>query len=448
MGSETNPQIHHIVNIPEMIEPMLHEQCCIYKVPNHLHKLNEESFTPKFISIGPFHTHNPDLNQEKQKQRYFHAFWKRLSNKQRLALVQYKAFLEENKDSIAKSYSKHDVCVLENFVEMILLDSVFIMELFLRKGNESERKNDFMFMTSWIYRITQRDLLLLENQIPMFVFEELHKRVLGGNSVAFIQLAFNYFEDYYPQKLRLKDEMIRNCESCKHFTDLIRYSYLPRKIQEKGVIQSENFTKFSSEYVLRTATKLNEAGISFEKVQGRSYCDIKFKKTPILNWFLCLGCLPCFKFVESKLQIPHLKVDQSTECVLRNLIAFEQCHYSNQPFVCNYVSLIDSLIHTHEDVELLVDTEIISHELGSHAELATLVNCLCRYVVVTSNCYGEMVKELNEHYNNVWKHYMGMLRSVYFRDPWRLSSTVVGISIFLFAFVNFLKVIGVFSPKY
>ncbi|KAI5423360.1 UPF0481 protein At3g47200 [Lathyrus oleraceus] len=448
MGSETETQIHHIVNIPEMIEPMLHEQCCIYKVPNHLLKLNEEAFTPKFISIGPFHSHNPELNQEKQKQRYFHAFWKRLSNKQGLALVHYKGFLEETKENIAKCYSKHDVCVLDKFVEMILLDSVFIMELFLRKSNESEQKNDFMFMTSWIYRITQRDLLLLENQIPMFVLEELHKRVLGGNCVSFIELAFNYFEDYYPQKKSLKDEMIRKCESCKHFTDLIRYSYLPRKIQEKGVNQSENFTKFSSEYVLRTATKLNEAGISFEKVQGRSYCDIKFKKTPILNWFLCLGCLPCFRFVESKLRIPHLKVDQSTECVLRNLIALEQCHYSNQPFVCNYVSLIDSLIHTHEDVELLVDTEIVSHELGSHAELATLVNCLCRHVVVTSNCYGEMVKELNEHYNNVWKHYMGMLRSVYFRDPWRLSSTVVGVSIFLFAFVNFLKVIGVFSPKY
>jgi hypothetical protein len=110
--------------------------------------------------------------------------------------------------------------------------------------------------------------------------------------------------------------------------------------------------------------------------------------------------------------------------------------------------LIDSLIHTHEDVELLVDTEIINHELGSHAELATLVNGLCKHVVVTSNCYGEVVKELNEHYNNRWKHYMGMLRSVYFRDPWRLSSTVVGVAIFLFAVVNFLRVIGLFRPKY
>ncbi|PNX79395.1 hypothetical protein L195_g035381 [Trifolium pratense] len=400
---------------------MLHDQCCIYNVPNHLLKLNEDAYTPKFISIGPFHSHNSELNQEKQKQRYFHAFWKRLSNKQASALVQFKAFLEDNRENIGNFYCKQDVCQNDKFVEMILLDSVFVMELFLRKANESEQKNDYMFTTSWIYKITQRDLLLLENQIPMFVLEELHKRVFllsdnngcnKENCVSFIELAFNYFEDYYPQKLSSKDEMIRNCKSCKHFTDLIRYSYLPREIQVKGVNPSENFTPFRSEYVLRTATKLNEA-----------------------------GCVPCLKVVESKLQIPHLNVDQGTECVLRNLIAFEQCHYSDQPFICNYVSLIDSLIHTHEDVELLVDTEIINHELGSHAELATLVNCLCKCVVVTSNCYGEVVKELNEHYNNRWKHYMGMLRSVYFRDPWRLSSTVVGVAIFLFAIVNFLRVI-------
>jgi len=70
----------------------------------------------------------------------------------------------------------------------------------------------------------------------------------------------------------------------------------------------------------------------------------------LLVWFflsyifhtLCFGCLtiPCSThqvcywcdfFIE-------FTTDQATECVLRNLIAFEQCHYSNQPFICNYDS--------------------------------------------------------------------------------------------------------------
>jgi len=113
---------------------MLHEKCCIYKVPHHLLKLNEDAYTPKYISIGPLHSHNPELNQEKQKQKYFHAFWKRLPNKQTLALVQYKAFLEENRENIGNFYSKQELCKDEKLLEMILLDSVFIMELFFEKS--------------------------------------------------------------------------------------------------------------------------------------------------------------------------------------------------------------------------------------------------------------------------------------------------------------------------
>ncbi|XP_027336739.1 UPF0481 protein At3g47200-like [Abrus precatorius] len=450
---EVKPQIQHIIKIPEQIEPVVPDECCIYKVPFHLLNLNVKAYTPQFISIGPLHSGNSELKQEKQKQRYFHAFWKRLSSKQALALMQYKIFLEDNRERIGNCYSKPELYKDEQFVDMILLDSVFIMELFLRKSNIGEPKNDHMFTSSWVCKSTQRDLLLLENQLPMFVLEELHRRVFPGDDcskekVSFIELAFNYFEDYYPHKSSQKDEMIKNLKSCKHFTDLIRYTYLPTQVQVEGVNPSQYFTPCRVEYVPRTATKLDEAGVSFEKVQGRSYLDIKFAKTPILSWFLCFGCLPFSTCFKARLQIPHLKVDQVTECVLRNLIALEQCHYSEQPFICNYVSLIDSLINTQEDVELLVDKETIVHELGSHTELATVINDLCKHVMVNSNYYDKIIKELNDHYNSHWKRYMGMLRYVYFRDPWRVSSTIVGVAVFLFTTLNFLRVIGVFHPKY
>ncbi|MED6187639.1 hypothetical protein PIB30_078252 [Stylosanthes scabra] len=344
---------------------------------------------------------------------------------------------------------------------MILLDSVFIMELFLRNSERKDDEleiNDPIFKTSWICKAIQRDLLLLENQIPMSVLEELYKSVFlfdknrknNHDDENFLKLAFYYFKDFYPQN-EPSDiaDMIQNCKTCcKHFTDLIRYTYLPRKIQINGVNPKLDFTPYQKDHhIPRTATRLNEAGVSFEKVQGRSYLDIKFHKTKILSWFLCFGFLPLTKHIKARLQFPQVKVNQTTECVLRNLIALEQCHYSDQPFICNYVFLIDSLINTCDDVELLVDKEAIVHELGSHTELAALVNCLCKNVVVSSNYYGKTIKKLNNHYNNCWMHYMGMLRSVYFRDPWRFSSSIVGFAVFLFAIFNFLRVIGVFHPK-
>ncbi|KAK7350422.1 hypothetical protein VNO77_09049 [Canavalia gladiata] len=445
---ETEPQIRHIIDIPEEIEPALYDVCCIYKAPTNLRKLNNgEAYTPQLISIGPFHHNKSELvSMHKQKQRYFLGFWERVTNKK--ALAKYKAFLNENIEMIRHSYSEPDSLTNDQFVDMILLDSVFILELFLRK---SKQQKDYMFTTSWICKSIQRDLLLLENQLPIFVLEELYKSVLKVKSPSFLELAFNYFEDYYPHKFTSDQnkEMVinKNFKSCKHFTDLVRFFYLPEKVHVKGWMPLTHFT-LKDECVLKTASKLNEAGVSFEKVHHRNLLDIKFKKVPIFSWFLCLGCLPCSKCVKARLQMPQLKVLQTTECVLRNLIALEQCHYSDQPFICNYVSLIDSLIHTQEDVELLVDKEIIVHELGSHNELATMINSLCKHVVVTCNYYDKTSRKLNHHYNCCWKHYMGMLRSVYFRDPWRLSSTAVGVVIFLFAIVNFLRVVNLYNPKH
>ncbi|KAK7395679.1 hypothetical protein VNO78_16244 [Psophocarpus tetragonolobus] len=452
---DTEPQIEHIIHISKDIEPALHDSCCIYKIPLTLKKLNkEEAYAPLMISIGPFHHNKAELEpMHKQKQRYFLAFWERLTSKK--VLAKYKAFLSDKVENIRHMYSEPTSLCNDKFVDMILLDSVFIMELFLRKSYQTEQEeNDYMFTTSWICKSIQRDLLLLENQLPIFVLAELHTRFCEQNSViSFIELAFNYFEDYYPHKLtndQTKEMVIKNFKSCKHFTDLIRLFYLPKKVHAKEWMPSKHFIlNGKDECVIKTATKLNEAGVSFEnKVNHKSLLDIKFKKVPVLNWFLCLGCIPCITFVKARLQIPQLKVLQTTECVLRNLIALEQCHYSDQPFICNYVSLIDSLIHTQEDVELLVDKEIIVHELGCHNELATMINGLCKNVVVNWNYYGNTSKELNEHYNCCWKHYMGMLRSVYFRDPWRLSSTIVGVVIFLFAIFNFLRVMGVYHPKH
>ncbi|WJX85862.1 hypothetical protein P8452_68250 [Trifolium repens] len=364
--------IEHIINIPKEIKPALHDICCIYKVPPNLRNLNNGD------SYTPQLISIGPFHHTKQELKPMHT--------------------------------------------------------------QKQREKDYMFTTSWICKSIQRDLLLVENQIPIFVLEKLYKKVYkdSNNSLNFLELAFNYFEDYNPQRLEKdqNEEMLKNCKSCKHFTDLIRCFYLPKEVYDKS--------NKDNNCVLKTATKLNEASISFVKAHQRSLLEIKFVKVQILNWFLCFGCSPFLKFFKSKLEIPQFKVDQTTECVLRNLIALEQCHYSEQPFICNYVFLIDSLINTKEDVEILVDKEIIVHELGSDVELATMINGLCKNVVVTYNYYGETSKNLNDHYHNRWKRYMGMLRSVYFRDPWRFSSVVVGVVIFIVAIVNFLRITGLY----
>jgi len=441
MRSSVEYHIQQVINIPEIIEPATWPQCCIYKVPAILFKGKEEAYTPLLISIGPIHHNNKILEEmQEHKQRYFHFFWNRLEEKS--DLMNYKVFLEQEEQNIRHCYQINFSDINnEQFIDMILLDVVFIMELFLREARKWEHKDDYIVTQLCLSKNIQHDLLLLENQIPIYVLEKLYDTVVPSSDKKhkwFLRLAHEYFASCYPHQHESSAESkfeSKKWEKSLHFIDLIRCAYLPMKIS------TNHSDSHKESLMLRSATKLNEAGISFEKVHNRSLLDIKFMKKPLLNWFLCLGCLPCCKCVKARFQFPQLKVDHTTECVLRNLIAYEQCHYPNEPYICNYVSLIDSLIQTKDDVEWLVEKEIVVHELGSDEELTTLVNSLCKHVVTNSSCYYQLIEDLNEHYNNEWKKAMGTLRWVYFRDPWRSSSTIVGITILIFTIFNFRRVV-------
>ncbi|KOM41968.1 hypothetical protein LR48_Vigan04g216600 [Vigna angularis] len=45
----------HVQGMLERANPPVTEECCIYRVPLLIRQLNEEAYTPKVISIGPYH---------------------------------------------------------------------------------------------------------------------------------------------------------------------------------------------------------------------------------------------------------------------------------------------------------------------------------------------------------------------------------------------------------
>ncbi|RDX83785.1 UPF0481 protein, partial [Mucuna pruriens] len=451
--------VKHIIYIPVLEELRLSE-CSIYKVPCNLREENKEAYNPRCISIGPIHLGKKELEpMQEHKLRYYHFFCTRVSNEQ--AMKNYKKKLNSKEQEIRQCYANKFDISNEKFVDMMLLDAVFIMELLLtncprsNSSNPTESvpdrlNNDLISKQSWLRRNITRDMILLENQIPFFVLQILYDDVVpvkNKKQDGFFNLAFEYFA-LYDTQMNFSDETKKQYLCClsntskepcnsttrdtspKHFTDLIRNSYLIPTHENKWV---------GTDHVLRTATKLQESGLSFEKVEKRRLLDINFERKPILSFFLCFGCFPCMKHCKARFRIPQLKVNHTTECVFRNLIAFEQCHYPDKPYICNYVSLIDSLIHTRLDVELLVEKEVIVHELGSDKEVATLVNGLSKHVVTNSTRYGKIINDLNDHYMNDWNHTVAALRLVYFRDLWRASSTVVGIAVLVFTAFQFVR---------
>ena len=60
------------------------------------------------------------------------------------------------------------------------------------------------------------------------------------------------------------------------------------------------------------------------------------------------------------LKLPSITIDDGTEGLLRYIMALEQCHYPFEAYTCNYMLLLDYLMDTREDVDLVFKETIIA----------------------------------------------------------------------------------------
>jgi predicted nucleic acid-binding protein len=357
-----------IIDVPQDMEPAQWPECCIYRVPKRLRQINNEAYTPKLISIGPFHHGKDELKEmEMLKVRYFKDFWYRTGKCQKdLASV-----IKDNEVKIRHCYAENFDINSEDFVKMVLLDSAFIIELFLR-ADAGEYKNDYILSKPWLSNNIKEDLILLENQLPLFILKELFSMSEKNKNISFLELARGYLnhddkEEHAEKEVKhaekeeqAKKEVKHAEKEVKHFTDLKRYYYCPSDRKTGKVISD-----------LYNATKLYEAGVIFKMAKNEGLLNINFhqpshlEKCPCFSCSWLLSCLPCLDWfhclerTQTFLKVPCLEVEDSTECLFRNLMALEQCHYLLKAYICNYFVLLDYLIDTREDVELLVGKKIM-----------------------------------------------------------------------------------------
>ncbi|KAJ7962027.1 hypothetical protein O6P43_017311 [Quillaja saponaria] len=443
---ESESKFQHIIDIPKK-----HKDLCIYRVPSNLRQLNPKAYTPQLVSIGPFHHRKPEfIAMEKQKERYYSEFQKRIKSDRPFG--KFKDYIGE--EDIQKCYADKIILRNNKFDKMIEFDAVFIMEFFLRlKDQHKEKdhyKDDYVLSNPWLKEGICLDLILLENQLPIHVLNELYTFLDEEEReyCTFLDLAckcgffqppnietmvckcFPSAKEYPEQENRCQHKPTNDA---KHLLDLLRCFYIPIDL-------TPNSLEDSNYHISYNATKLRDSGISFKAVQGRYLLDIKFKNHCCLFWlFSFLTCFKSAKIAKACLELPKLIIDDGTECKFRNLIALEQCHHPGYLYICNYVSLIDGLIETKEDVDFLLGKKVIVNYLGGNRAVAKLVNSLCRELTIDSRCYEEKIKELNAHYDSCCNLTMMTLRSVYLKDLWRISSTIVGLAVLAFTFVNFFR---------
>lgn len=428
----------------------------IFKVPSHFsygENIDEKLYEPQLVSIGPYHRGKDHLKvMEVDKKLYLQLLLGGPDN----VWLDFVTELRKRVPIVRECYAgSFDDITEDAFTEMMILDGCFIVALIREsQGEEMKGKNsDFRSLTPLTLDRVKRDLLLLENQLPFFLLLDLYHMTSGyQRENHFIPMATKFFSG---TNGRLRFDPSPTSDA-KHLLGLLHDSWFPlrekeRLIQEKERLRliQENGTNNGSlptssipvpfrELVrggesdengqfIRSATQLKGAGIKFKKsfIDGTSngewVFDIKFDDKGIMS-------------------IPNLYVNDDTESILRNLAVYEQVGYkeTSSRLVTDYIIIMDCLINTGKDVELLCRRGIIDNWLGDPEVVATMFNRLRQSILINPDdfFYKETFKEVNKHYNKKWNKWRANLHQNYFNTPWSLISVLAAVTLIALAIIQ------------
>ncbi|GAB2223922.1 hypothetical protein Droror1_Dr00004667 [Drosera rotundifolia] len=427
------------------------EKLSIYRVPRSLRDpANPKAYIPQVVSLGPYHHGRISLQEmEEHKWRALHRVLQRHKQDIKIYLVAMEAMEEDTR----ACYELPVSWTSEQFVEMMVLDGCFILELF--RGAAGGFKalgyamNDPVFSMGGTISSIQRDMIMLENQIPLFVLEKLLSLQLGKNDQKGLvaRLALGFFDPLVPTEQLTSSDRNR-LESSHRFSKDVPFDPLSeqgglhcldvfrRSLLHKGTQQAPRqwFRRWShskgvadkrSQQLIHCVVDLKNAGVRFQKRKTDRFWDIKFEN--------------------GVFKIPRLLVHDGTKSLFFNLIAFEQCHMDTTNDITSYMIFMDNLIDSAADVSYLHYCEIIEHWLGSDAEVADLFNRLCQEVVfdINDSYLSELSKQVNTYYNHKWNAWRATLKHRYFNNPWAIVSFVA--AVFLLLLTSAQTFYGVYS---
>ncbi|KAG7952068.1 hypothetical protein I3843_12G040800 [Carya illinoinensis] len=353
----------------------------IFRVPKMLSRHNEKAFLPEVVSIGPFHHENTQLQAMGNiKLEYLKCLLFRNRTTELGCLVKA---IESIEQDCYKCYAEVVDLEREEFIEMMLIDGCFILEFLCRyqqkrRGIVHEGEDDLVFKTSWMPRKIIADLLLLENQLPWCVLDCL----------------FNLIPSF-----KTTDQQ------CSRLDDFVSFSF-----SEYKMFPTPNYSPQSHE----NHTHLLDC---FRNCLLDGSCTVRRREdgANILD----------VKFEEGIMKIPAIVIEENTESVFRNLIAFEHCDPSKGYEITSYAALLDCLIKSPADALHLKRKHILQNIGLSNEDTARL---LCNNDTSFHGfLYSDLCQNVNKICSSRWRVRAASLRRDYLGEPWAVITFLLGI---------------------
>ncbi|KAK1390675.1 hypothetical protein POM88_018853 [Heracleum sosnowskyi] len=388
---------------------------CIYRVSEKYRKSKEEAYTPRVVSIGPLHHGKSHLQaMEAYKLRYLHSFRYRFG----ISVDKLITYASNKEGQIRGCYEDTSNFESEEFCRMILLDGIFVVQLFVKNLIQMREPGDMLFENQWMASDLMHDMLLLENQLPFNFILGLFNFVDGSrvHQKSFYELSHDYFKGVGNTK---NVKLTPSCEQSRHLVEFLVILHRPSSNRQQAPSGNGR-----CQYT-RSASQLHAAGVRFGHGMGELF-EVSFNEK------------------DGLLKLPQLTVNDKTETFFRNLIAFEQCgHYEKH--ITSYIIFMDSLIDTAEDVELLVDCEVIENLLGENQQVADLFNNVYKEVIEEQkdfyfseicNSLDDYSKDYIHEWNSAWFKWKLILKNEYFSNPWSFVAFMAASAVILLTIVQ------------
>ncbi|XP_016651537.1 PREDICTED: UPF0481 protein At3g47200 [Prunus mume] len=374
---------------------------CIYRVPPSLNGISPtlETIEPEMVSIGPYHRGKDELLEfESYKLQFLNLLLSRETNGRRHdPLPEYYKAMKKLEESARSCYSESIPMSSPDFVEMMVLDGCFIIELFQRMSADED---DHPILTRpWLIPILTRDLLKLQNQLPFFVLEKLFEISNFRTEHSLTLIALEFFNHTLPRPSEVLKRTSK-LRGAKHLLDLFHLSFLPLSSTPHDDHNADQNYRPSSESIQCT-TQLRPSGIKFRpRKAAESFLDINFRN--------------------GVLQIPPITINDLTIAVFINCMAFERCHQYTSQLFTTYIAFMSCLINSTRDVTLLCADGIITGFSQNDQNVAELFTKLGEKVVFNiRKCYlSTQFRDVEAYYSSHWATFM----RTYFSKPWSFIS--------------------------
>ncbi|XP_038890580.1 putative UPF0481 protein At3g02645 [Benincasa hispida] len=384
----------------------------VVRLPESVHDGNPAAFLPRHVAFGPYHHFRPELyNMElfklgKAKNLNWSPQLHKLADQLMPLELKIRACFDQTLEINGETLSW-----------VLLIDGLFLIHLLQNKYNNHplEFPLGIYYGKLWSEFEIVSDMVKLENQIPLFVLNEICPKEpinflapfmyqfsasvspfqlpifnpelecfgFSSNLPEIFNLSHHLLHFLYSLILLIPDEVVvAYCmrldtssaaaaellsESLNILGSVINIAFIQQVKETFGLIQ-RLFRLLSSITKPNLAEKHHPPLLIIPSASDLKSAGVTFKSTKN-------GILKCF-FNESTLTLtlPCIHLDGFSQVLLKNLVAFEAMTELNPPCLVNYVSLMNGLLRNSKDLKVLEKAGIVHNHLNSEEEAVELFN--------------------------------------------------------------------------